>query len=289
MRPPAPLLQQLATSRLMPLRTQPAGGIGARRSRKKGAGMEFIDHRPYQDGDDIRHLDPYVLARSGDTVVRQYAQYRQLPVTVVVDASTSMDIGGKAALAYQIAQALAFVSLAAGDRVQIVVCSGNSPRWSPRWQGAARAEPMFAWVAQQPVGGPMTFAEALRLVPRNLAANGYLILISDWWDAEAETALDALQSAGHEALAIQILAPEEYRPDDLGTGVMTMADAETGDEAEILLDGDTIGRFIDLVATWRADLAKAFSARQWPFVSIDTDTDIADFFQRTLRARGILT
>ena len=60
-------------------------GIGERRSNAKGSGLEFLDYREYQPGDDLRHLDPHLFMRTGARYVRQYAVYQQLPITIIVD------------------------------------------------------------------------------------------------------------------------------------------------------------------------------------------------------------
>src|SRR5690606_30697745 len=93
MRPPAALLERLNTTRLLPSAAQPSVGIGERRSQRKGPGMEFVDHRPYQPGDDTRHLDLHLYARTGDFMMREYSLNQQLPVTIVLDLSPSMTIG----------------------------------------------------------------------------------------------------------------------------------------------------------------------------------------------------
>jgi hypothetical protein len=75
MRPPSALLERLTTSRLLPAFAEPSVGTGERRSRRKGPGMEFIDHRPYQTGDDTRHLDPHLYARTADAHAALVARY----------------------------------------------------------------------------------------------------------------------------------------------------------------------------------------------------------------------
>ena len=59
------LLASLKRSRLMVRRAHATMGIGERRSRRKGSGMEFVDYREYQPGDDVRHLDPHLHLRTG--------------------------------------------------------------------------------------------------------------------------------------------------------------------------------------------------------------------------------
>ena len=65
MTPSPRLLQSLQRSRLLVRSAKATVGIGERRSDAKGSGMEFLDFREYQPGDDVRHLDPHLFARTG--------------------------------------------------------------------------------------------------------------------------------------------------------------------------------------------------------------------------------
>src|SRR6266852_88773 len=131
------LLTALMRSRLAVRRAHATIGIGERRSRGKGSGMEFMDHREYQPGDDVRHLDPHLYARTGGYFVRQYAVTRQLPIAIVVDGSASMNFGTptKFDFARRLAAALAFAGLAGGDVIQAAVHSGGRLLWSPLVRG----------------------------------------------------------------------------------------------------------------------------------------------------------
>src|SRR5207302_1394616 len=80
-------------SRLLVRSAKATVGIGERRSSAKGSGMEFLDYREYQPGDDVRHLDPHLFARTGTHYVRQYSVYQQLPIAIIVDGSASMNFG----------------------------------------------------------------------------------------------------------------------------------------------------------------------------------------------------
>src|SRR5258706_14510119 len=91
--PPAGLMTALMRSRLAARHAHATIGIGERRSRAKGSGMEFVDHREYQPGDDVRHLDPHLYARTGGYFVPQNSVPRQLASTIILDGSAPMHFG----------------------------------------------------------------------------------------------------------------------------------------------------------------------------------------------------
>lgn len=291
MRPSSALLERLTTSRLLPAHAQPSIGTGERRSRRKGPGMEFIDHRPYRAGDDTRHLDPHLYARTGEYVVREYALNQQLPVTIALDLSGSMTAGKGEKLdsARVIAQLFGFAALAGGDRVQVAVPTPMGNKVSPRWHGAARADLMFDWIAREPDAGHTHFSQSLRDLRENLPAHGLLIAISDWWDGEASPVLDTLFAAGQEVLAIQVLTPHEIDPAGMDTGVVTIEDAETGEEIELTIDAGLLNRYRKLFAIRQEELRSLFGGKHWHFVTVSTQDDLNQLFTRTLRAKGILS
>ena len=68
---------------------------GMHRSPYHGFSVEFAQHRPYVAGDDIRHLDWKVYARSDKLHLKQYQQETSLDLVVLVDASGSMRFGSR--------------------------------------------------------------------------------------------------------------------------------------------------------------------------------------------------
>ena len=68
---------------------------GDYKSSFKGRGIEFLDVREYQPGDDVRTIDWEVTARFGRPYVKKYAEERELVVILLVDASGSDRFGTK--------------------------------------------------------------------------------------------------------------------------------------------------------------------------------------------------
>src|SRR5258705_12011262 len=70
---------------------------GLHQSPFHGFSVEFSDYRTYQPGDDLRHLDWRLFARSDRLCIQRYMQETNVPFYVVIDTSASMAYKGVAA------------------------------------------------------------------------------------------------------------------------------------------------------------------------------------------------
>src|SRR3954465_4568049 len=70
---------------------------GLHKSPHKGFSIEFAEHREYVPGDELKHLDWTVLARTDRYYVKQYEQETNLRATICLDASASMSYGSSLA------------------------------------------------------------------------------------------------------------------------------------------------------------------------------------------------
>jgi len=95
--------------------------MGGYASNFRGRGVDFAEVRRYQYGDDIRHMDWRVTARTGKPHTKLYQAERERPVLLAVDMSASMFFGTKVAFksvaGAKIAATLAWAAVAQGDRV----------------------------------------------------------------------------------------------------------------------------------------------------------------------------
>src|SRR5262245_43412106 len=97
---------------------------GERRSVRRGASVEFADHRPYGIGDDLRFLDWSLYARLRILMTKLFHDEEDLAVHLVLDRSASMEFGEptKALHAKRVLAALGYVALLGQNRVSL---------WSP--------------------------------------------------------------------------------------------------------------------------------------------------------------
>src|SRR3954449_8478321 len=82
---------------------------GDRRSPGVGAGTELAQLRPYQVGDDVRHIDAAATARTGEPHVRMHVPERTLTTWIVLDVSPSMAFGTTSRLKADVAEGGALV------------------------------------------------------------------------------------------------------------------------------------------------------------------------------------
>ncbi|HHM05504.1 MAG TPA: DUF58 domain-containing protein [Gammaproteobacteria bacterium] len=220
-------LEQLHSLTLAWRRAQGRAGsrfAGPAPSLYRGRGMELKDMRPYQAGDDVRHMDWRATARSGRPMTKVFHEERQRLLHLVVDRRPAMFFGTrgelKAARAARAAALLAFSALAQQERVSGVTVEAGGARPFPpaRELGTvlrllqACAAPAAATGAPAP-----TLAQALSGAERALEKGATLCLLSDFW-SEGPALLDRLKALRerYPITALQLLDPADEQLPDAG-------------------------------------------------------------------------
>ena len=105
---------------------------GERRSARRAPAAEFVEHRAYSPGDDLRRVDWHVYARLGTPVIRLGELPASATVRVLVDCSRSMDYGhpNKLLRARQLAAGIGYVALCQLDRVAVEPLGADDGRWT---------------------------------------------------------------------------------------------------------------------------------------------------------------
>src|SRR4249920_2976779 len=75
-------------------RQAPGGVAGGTLSQRAGSSLEFQDHRDYQPGDDLRHIDWNVYARTDQLTLKLYREEVTPHLDVLLDTSRSMTLEG---------------------------------------------------------------------------------------------------------------------------------------------------------------------------------------------------
>lgn len=288
--PPPRLLQRLARSRLHVPRAGTAGGVGEHLSSTLGPALEFAEYRAYQPGDDLRRVDPFLEARTGELHVREGDVLEQLAVTVVVDMSASMAHGTpeKSLLARRVAAALAYAGLAGTDRVRLAAFTGRGLAWSPRGASVRAAPLLFGWLAGLKPGGAAEFADVARALAARLPRPGLCVVVSDWLFESATAGLGVLRAARQEVVGVQVLAPEELDPRALGTGAVTLEDAESGRAASVVLTPEVRAGYGRALDEWRAELKASFLRHGGTWLEAESGADVTGLLMKEWAPVGLV-
>jgi uncharacterized protein (DUF58 family) len=116
-------------SSLAEVRRSAAARTGLHTSKWRGRGVDFRESRIYQAGDDIRHMDWRVTARSGRPHTKLYEEEREHGLLLMIDFNPAMRFGTrvrfKSVQAARIAGLLAWMAIASGDRVGAIGFGGG--------------------------------------------------------------------------------------------------------------------------------------------------------------------
>lgn len=179
------------------------------RSRLRGRGMEFADLRPYQAGDDIRHMDWRVTARTGRPHCKVYQEERERPVVFVVDFSPSMYFGTriafKSVVAARLAALLAWTVDKQGDRVGALLYSADTHKeLTPKLRDAGvlpflAALSEFSKLDGRGTNGkpPIVLSEELFRLRRVIKPGSIVILISDFNQLDDECSQQLMRLRVH--------------------------------------------------------------------------------------------
>ena len=191
---------------------------GLHRSPHKGFSVEFKQHRQYVPGDEIRHIDWRVYARSDRYYIREYEEETNLRATLIVDRSGSMEYGGgqpgqvsKFEYATKLAACLSYLMLQQSDGVGLVTFDTEIRRYIPPRSRVSHLRMILNELENGKPGGETELGKVFHdLVPK-LHRRGLLIIISDCFGEVANflKALAHFRHARHEILVFQIWHPDE--------------------------------------------------------------------------------
>jgi uncharacterized protein (DUF58 family) len=268
-----------------------------------GPSVEFKEYRDYRPGDDPRHLDWRLYARSDRLCIRRFEQETNLRGYLLVDTSASMAYRGararqsKLECAKTVALAFGWALLRQNDAVGVL--AQGPPEPGPRLDGRpARREPRLLKPSQKPhqVGQLLRTLADLEAVGGSLlpdllarafaaaARRSLLIVVSDFLEpAHAlEQALERARFEGHECLCLQVLDADEL--DFPFTGAHVFEDPETGERRRFVGE-EARTRYRERLELFLRQYRDLWNRLQVRHVLIRTDEEPGAALARGLRGR----
>jgi len=281
-------LRKLERLRLVCRRVFVGRGWGERRSRKRGASIEFADFRSYAHGDDLRHLDWNAFARLDRLFLKLFVEEEDLSVYLLVDCSRSMSFGSPSKFDYaqRAAGALGYLALCNFDRVTywsygegLRACFGPT-------RGKGRALAGLHWLAALEPTGVTATGAALREFALRTKRPGLAVVISDFMDADHLAGLRALVGRRFEVAALHLLDPQELQPRLAGD--LKLVDSETGAEREITVTQGLLRAYQRSLQAFCGRLDEACRRYGINLLRASTAEPFDDLILKYLRRRGMV-
>lgn len=200
--------------------------LGRHKSPFHGISIEFAEHREYAPGDDLRHLDWKVYAKSERFFIKQYETDTNVRSYFLLDCSDSMTYrSGRniskleygaylvASLCYLLAQQQDAAGLILfSDDIQNELQPGSSP---------AHLRQVFRALETARTAPRTNIGRVMNKIADRMKSRGLGVIVSDLFDEPAEIMLGLhhFWHRKHETILFHILDPEEVRFDFAGTHV----------------------------------------------------------------------
>lgn len=267
-----------------------AGLVGGHnKSRLPGSGQEFLDHRNFHHGDDLRAVNWRAYMRLEKLFLKMFQVEPRVPVRLLLDTSASMLTHGGVKFDYarKLAGALCYVGLVRLDTIEIqafatrlmqrVISSGGRHRFAGVMDGLAAFQ----------ASGATDYLASVKEFIGAYSQRGLVIVISDFLDDRScEKALQYLTDYGHELMLLHIWADEDRVPP--WTGELELRDSETGAGMKLDFDDDARQRYTRAFDEYCASLETMAIRTGGRYAGIATSQSLESvIFGDLIRVRGI--
>ena len=264
---------------------------GLHRSPHRGFSVEFNDYRQYQRGDDLRHVDWKLYARSEKFYIKQYEDETNTRCMLAIDTSASMAYGSKGLskldYAISVASALAYFIMRQRDAVGLLTYDDKLRDFLPARARQPHLMQLLRILSQVQPGQQTDAAKPLGDLAATLTKKSLVLLISDLLQGEEATlaTLRNLRAMGHDVIVLHVMDDSElhFNFDESSEFI----DSETG-EAFITTPASVREAYLDNVNRFLDDCKKQCQRAGVDYCLLNTsepiDAALAAFLSK--RARG---
>jgi uncharacterized protein (DUF58 family) len=213
---------------------------GLHRSPDFGFSQEFAEYRAYSEGDDLRHVDWNVFARTERMFLKRYRGETNTQLTLLLDASASMAYGShqthKLDYARYLAASITYLSSHQRDAVGVIIFDDEVRNYVPPSSRQGQLVRVLHALDKAETGTRTDFAKPFIHCQNFLRRRGMLIVISDFYEDPEQVikTMEPLRAHGDELILFHVLDPHEIQP--VFREPVLVVDMETADEVEVSPD-----------------------------------------------------
>jgi uncharacterized protein (DUF58 family) len=263
---------------------------GLHRSPDFGFSQEFAEYRAYTPGDDLRHVDWNVFARSERMYLKRYRGETNSPLTVLLDASNSMQFGShgvnKMDYARYLAASLFYLALhGQRDAAGLITFDDEIRNYIRPSTRQGQLQRLLAGLEQAEARARTDFAKPMRYFQELVKRRGMVLIVSDFWEAPESIirTIEPLRFHGNEVVLFHVLDPEDVRPRLNGPSILV--DMETAEQLEVTPDY-TRKEYREKIAAHLADLRDRTQAAGMGYYLVMTDRPLDAALREYLTLRG---
>lgn len=262
---------------------------GERRSKRRGEGVEFADHRPYVSGDDLRFVDWNIYGRLDLLFLKLFLEEQDLSVHLMLDASGSMNYGepSKHMAVRRLGAALGYISLVNNNRLSVTLIGDGVAGQMANMRGRQYMPQLAELLLGRDSDGPSDFDRACRNVVNARGGRGIMVVVSDFLFKEGyQQGLRRLVSRQYELYAIQVLCPQEMEPTLAGD--LKLMDLEDDDDAEVTVSSALLKAYKRNLSAYCSELKEFCAGRGGRYMLASSADPIESIVLNALRRGGLL-
>lgn len=264
-----------------------SGQGGDHLAKRRGASVEFREHRSYEAGDDLRRIDWAAYARTGEPMLKVFRAEEDVIARILCDTSASMGApdGQKLEFAKRFAAAVGYMVLARSERVQVLAAADGLLASPAPQRGRAGLAAFLSLVEAFTPAGSTNLAKAVDAAVQRSRKPGLFIVVSDFFDAtDVLSSLKQAAFSGHQVALVQVLTPQEVEPDFEGD--IALVDAESGATVEVTMDEDALTAYRERLAGLEEELRRFAKKHGATYVRFLTSAELADAVRAFVEAGG---
>lgn len=248
-----------------------------------GQGLVFQDYKAYVPGDDFRHIDWNIYARTDKFFIKRFEEERNLSVHILVDRSASMDYGSgitKFEYAAMMGLGFAYMALKNNEKFTFATFTDTAERLRPG-RGKNQLVQILETVQKMKVKGQSRFKEAMDSYKKHIHSRSLIVIISDFL-YDVEEVKDILyRYRKSEVYVAQVLDPSER---NLALqGDVVLEDSETEEKMRTFVSRRLKSTYQQRISEHIYKLKDISEDTDSAFVSVTTDTPIFETFYHILR------
>jgi len=263
---------------------------GLHRSPDFGFSQEFAEYSPYTPGDDLRRIDWNVYARTERMYLKRYHGETNSSLTILLDASNSMQFGShsvnKMDYARYLAASLFYLAIRGQrDAAGLITFDDEVRNYIRPSTRQGQLHRLLAGLEQAEARARTDFAKPMRYFMELLRRRGIVLIVSDFWESPESIirTIEPLRFRGNEVVLFHVLDPEDVHPKLNGPAILV--DLETEAKLEVTPDY-TRHEYREKIEAHLADLRDRTQAAGMGYYLLMTDRPLDEALREYLTLRG---